>query len=294
MTEILEKSFEGEKLVETKVVLEIMRHSLKEKAPEKTDDKVRLSPEGRALADSKGEKVDAQPEVSLAWGSPRERTHETAFRTMMPDRIEADQSLEDIEATIAEEQKYGKKIIVDSRLDFDLSGPAGVEAMDAFKKGYYLENLFEKSDQRALETKDKISTTYLRQAGNVAEIVDRYAQQGDNFNRIVSKTDKYEEFGNQMERYLATHQGVVECFVAKVLEKKYGVEKRREFQKDLGNGYKETEGARLEIINQGGEQKIVMTFKLGEKDETEELDRDLIRGIIQERQEFEEKISANE
>jgi hypothetical protein len=294
MGEILGAKFEGEKLVETKVILELMRHSLKEKAPEKTDDKVRLSPEGRALADAKGEKVDAKPEVSLAWGSPRERTHETAFRAMMPDYVEEDQTLEDIEATIAEEQEYGKKIIVDSRLDFDLTGPAGVEAMDAFKKGHYLENIFEESDQRALETKDKVSTTYLRQAGNIAEIVDRYIKVGNNFNRLASRTDKYEEFGNQLERYLASHQGVVECFVAKVLEKKYGVEKRGDFQKGLGNGFKETEGIRLEIINRGAEQKITMTFRMGEKDETVELDQNIIGEIIKERQDFEEKILTKE
>ncbi|MDD4902047.1 MAG: histidine phosphatase family protein [Patescibacteria group bacterium] len=287
-------NFEGERQVETRVVLEIMRHSIKEKAPEKPDAEIRLSQAGRDLANLKGERLQAQPEVSLAWGSSRKRTHETALRSMLPEHINPYQSLEEIEAMIAQEQKYGKKVIVDDRLNFDLSGPAGVEAMDAFKKGEYLENIFEKSDQRALELGDKTSSTYLRQAGNVAEIIDRYAQVGNNFNRLAARTDKYEKFGNQLERYLATHQGIFECFVAKVLEKKFGVEKRREFQKGLGNGSKETESIRVEIINRGPEQKIIVNYKIGDRQESVELDRNLIEEIIKERQEFDEKFSNKE
>jgi hypothetical protein len=296
MPENLETKFEGEKPVETKVILEFMRHSIREKDPSKANKNLRLTPEGRELADEKGEKLEAQPEVSLAWGTSRERTQETSFRAMLPDYIEKDQTLEEIEGMVAQEQKYGKKMIVDDRLNFDLSGPAGIPANEDFNNGKYLGSpyLFEQSDLKAIETGDKISTTYLRQAGNVAEIVDRYIKVGNNFNRLASKINKYEEFGNQLERYLGSHQGVVECFVAKVLENKFGVEKRREFQKGLGNGFKETEGIRLEIINRGAEQKITMTFRMGEKDETAELDRNLVNEIIQERQKFEEKINQRE
>ena len=283
---------ENEQRVKTKIILEFMRHGEKENDKTKSDEEVRLTEKGRMMAGEKGEELDPQKEVSLAWGSPKKRTQETALRAMFPD-IDPNASLEDIEEMIREEQKFGKKLIVDERLSFDLSGPEGKEMLAAFKEGKYLQYLISESDKRAIELGDKTSSSYLRYAGNISEIINRYAKIGDNFNRIASKDDKYKEFGNQLKRYLATHQGVAEGFVAKVLEEAQGPEKRDEFISSVGSGFKETEGIHLEIQNNGNHQEITITYQINGNKETIAVACEIIEKIIQERGDFEEKIIKN-
>jgi len=290
-----EKSPEGEKQIETKVILEFMRHGEKDPnktEPIKTDEEIRLTEKGRKMAQEKGEKLNPQAEVALAWGSPKVRTHETALHASFPE-IDANASLEEMEELIKKEQKVGKKLIVDPRLSFDLSGPEGKEMLAAFKEGKYLPFLVESSDERAIATGDKKSSTYSRYAGGIAEIIDRYAIIGNNFNRIASKTDKYEEFGNQLERYLASHQGVVEGFVAKILEKQEGKAKRDEFIKSIGSGFKETEGIHVEIINSGTDQKIAITYGMNGDKETIMVGQEIIKEIVNEKDKFEKKVDEN-
>jgi len=285
-------SQEGEK--EAKIILEFMRHGKKEDSKEKSNEDLLLTEEGRVQAHKKGEKLNPQTEVSVAWGSPKKRTQETAAHVMLAnEEINPKASLEEMEEAIAKELKVGKKVIKDERLDFDLSGPEGKEMMAAFKEGKYLPFLVEKSDQRAIELGDKVSSTYTRYAGNIAEIIGRYAQIGDNFNRIASKTDKYEKFGDKLERYLASHQGVVEGFVAKVLEKTEGKEKRDEFIASVGGGFKETQGISVEIINKGNEQKIGITYEINGNKETLEIDKKLLDDIVEERKLFEKEVEKN-
>ena len=285
------ESESGEK-IKTKIILEFMRHGEKESDKTKSDEEVRLTEKGRMMAKEKGEEIDPQKEVALAWGSPKKRTQETAFRAMLPD-IDPNASLEEIEEIIKEEQKFGRKLIVDERLGFDLNGPMGQEMFAAFKEGKYLQYLINESDKRAIELGDDTSSSYLRYAGNISEIINRYAKIGDNFNRIASKDGKYEEFGNQLERYLATHQGVAEGFVAKILEETQGPEKRDEFISSVGSGFKETEGIHLEIQNNGNHQEITITYQINGNKETITVSRDLIENIIKDREDFEKKIIKN-
>lgn len=283
---------EKEKQIVTKIILEFMRHGEKESDKTKSDEEVRLTEKGRKMAQEKGVELDPQSEVALAWGSPKKRTQETAIHAMLPE-INENASLEEMQEVIAQEQKVGKKLVEDERLNFDLSGPEGKEMMDAFKAGQYLQYLIEKSDQRAIELGDQTSSSYSRYSGNIAEILNRYAKIGDNFNRIASKSEKYEEFGNQLERYLASHQGVVEGFTAKVLEKTQGAEKRDEFIKSLGSGFKETEGIHVEVVNNGNEQKISIAYKLNGDKETIEINKELLEEIIKDRQDFEKAVEEN-
>ena len=280
---------EKEKKIETKIILEFMRHAEKENDKTKIDKEIRLNEKGRKMAQEKGETLEPQKDVSLAWGSLKKRTQETALRAMLPE-INENASLEEIQEIIAQEQKIGKKLIEDERLDFDLSGPEGKEMLAAFKEGKYLPYLINESDKRAIELGDKTSSSYSRYAGNIAEIVNRYAKICDNFNRIDSKSDKYEEFGNQLERYLASHQGVVEGFVAKVLEETQGAEKRDEFIASLDGGFKETQGIHVEVINNGDEQKISISYKIGDNEEILEINSELLEKIIKEREGFEKEV----
>ena len=60
-----------------RVVLHFLRHSIKEKAPEKRDQEIQLTPEGRRLAAEKFENPIDMRFAHVA-GSSRVRTHETA------------------------------------------------------------------------------------------------------------------------------------------------------------------------------------------------------------------------
>lgn len=286
----LENSSQHEnlKFPESRVVLEFMRHSKKEDGKGKKNDDIRLSDDGRKLAQQRGKELDVHPEVSLGWGSPRDRTQETVSHIMLANEdIDSGVSLEEIEKIIAKELKVGKKIKIDDGLNFDFSGPEGEEMLEAYKKGEYIKYLVEKSDQRAIDLKDKDSSTQHRYVSGIANIIERYLKVGNNFNRIVSKKDKYEKLGNQLERYVVTHQGVIEGFMAKVLEKQKGLKARDEFVSLIGNGFDETRGMNIQIINKGTEQKVILTYELDSKKEEIELDEDLIKEMIKESNEFE-------
>lgn len=289
----LEKAHEIEKKIRTKVILEFMRHAKRDKDDPNPDEEIRLNEEGRKMSKKKGEILSPQKNVSLAWGSQFKRAQETSLHAMLQE-IGVDDSLEEMDAEISKHQKYGKKIIVDKRLGYDLSGSSGGESLKAFKEKRYIPYVIEKSDQLSIKAGDKISTTYTRHAGGLAEIIYRYSQVGNNFNCLVSeKKDKYERFGNQLERYLGTHSGIQEFFLAKVIEKNEGIEKRNNFIKLLGGGFKETEGMRVEIINDENEQEITIYYQLGGKNEKLVVEKKLLEEIIEERNAFEKKVNEN-
>lgn len=142
----------------------------------------------------------------------------------------------------------------------------------------------------------------MRHAGNISEILERYIRIGNNFNKLVSKANEKEreEYGNRLERYLGSHQGVLETFILKILEKTQGKEKRDEYIKAIGDGFKETQGFRVEIVNVGDEQKILLTYETPDKsgnedfkEETIEIDKNLIGEIIEERKKFEKEVERN-
>mgnify|MGYP001582948528 FL=1 len=293
---MFEKSFstpEQEKPVETKIILEILRHGKKESDKTKTDEELRLTEEGRKMSQEKGSALSPQAEVSVGFGSSKKRAQETALRVMLPE-INENTSLEEIEKMISNEIKVGKKLVEDERLDYDFDGPEGKEVVEAFKVGQYFQYMLEKSDQRAIELGDEVSSTYSRLAGNIAEIINKYTVIGNNFNRIASEKDDYKKFGNQLERYLGSHAGVIEPFIARILEETCGKEKRDEFISSLGGGFKETDGIHVEVINKGKEQKIVMTYKVNGGIENLEISKELLERIIGEREEFEKMVSKQQ
>lgn len=93
-----------------------------------------------------------------------------------------------------------------------------------------------------------------------------------------------------MERYLGTHAGISESFVAKILEKTKGIDERDAFVKNLGSSFKETEGMRIEIVNKGKEQRFFLSYEINGKSVSMEIDSSVLYGIISEREEFEKKI----
>ena len=281
VSQMSESHAEQEQEFESKVVIELMRHGKREKHPDQAQDggpRLPLTSAGRAQADARGEALHPQSEVALGWGSPRDRARETAYRVMLAsEEIGSEDTLEEIEAKIAEELRYGKKMIADERLDFHDNGPIAAAGVAAYHAKQYM--------------------PYTRMAGNVAELVLREASAGKAFNRIASQTDKYEATGNRLERYMGTHQGIAESFVAKILEEVQGDAAKKEFLDSVGSGFNETEGAHIEIINKGqNDQVIRMTYKLkddsGEREESVEFGVDVLRKIISDRETFDAQIAA--
>jgi broad specificity phosphatase PhoE len=281
--------------VETKTILEFMRHAQPESSEGKTDERRRLTSAGRAQSNKKGEELDPQTRASLAWSSPRDRAKETAYRVMLANEdIDPNASLEEIEEAISKEVKFGKKMIIDERLDYNDAGELGNKLWEADDKGEFYSWLLDESDKEALKYPGNKTITYTRAAGNIAEIIKRYTKFGNNFNKAASRTDEYKKFNNQIERYLGTHQGIVELFIAKLLEKIKGIEKRDEFIKALGEGFDFTSGPRIEIINKGNYQSIYLIYDDidGEKEKLE-IKRELLEEIITEKVNLEKLVNAH-
>jgi len=283
------------KPLETEVRLEIFRHSKKENDPNRPNSELLLTPEGRELAHKKGQELNPDAQVSVAGASPMDRAAETAMLITMAneDKIDITDSLEEMDQKIAAEIKVGKKIYRDECLGFNIDGPIHDEGMAAFKSGVYVEWLSKDSDRQAIAKGDQISTAYLRQAGNIAELVNRYSKIGNNFNRLAAEKKKADQdFPDHLERYLASHQAVAECFVAEVIKDQEGQSAAAAFLADLKNGWAETEGVGFRIINKGPEQIIKMSYQdKGERREIE-VEIETINKIIEAREEFEKKIKA--
>lgn len=301
---ILENILEREpKKKVTKIVMEFMRHGKREKGATPSEDEnpdLRLTLTGRVQADARGRELNPQAEVSLGWGSDKTRTKETFFHVMGKKLgIEVEDTFEDIKEKIKKLQPVGKKMIQDERLGFSVGGPIGEDAAKAYYEKRYMPWLIQESDALALEKKDEISSCYTRTAGKLAEILLRYIEVGNNFQRLIAEdaNRKYEQYGNRLERYLGTHQGVSESLVAKVLELTWGEETKNAFVKSVGAGFDEIEGVRFEIVNRGKEQKILMTYSVKEGSvpvhKTVEFGREVVENIIEERKAFERKINPD-
>ena len=158
---------EGEKQVETKVILEIMRHGEKEIAHDKSNEEIRLSEKGRNDAIEKGERRSPDINSSVAWGGDKKRTQETAALVMLANEItdgklDSNASLEEINETVNKGLGFGKKIGIDNRLSFYPNGPTGPDLQKSFKEQRLLNYLLEDSDKLAIEKVDKTTSTYSR------------------------------------------------------------------------------------------------------------------------------------
>ncbi len=287
----------AEKTPPTKVVIELFRHSFKENDANRPNSELLLTPKGRELARNHGENLRPYPERAVAGASLLDRTAETAMLTMLADEIdiETDDSLAAMEEKVANYLPVGKKLYRDERLGFTLSdGPAGEAALQSFKEGKYIEWLIKDSDKDVLKNRDEVTTSYLRQAGNIAELLERYQAVGNSFHRLVEDKDKLEQHGAKLERYLVSHQGVAESFVAKAIEIQEGLAARNQFTTNLGNGWAETKGIHIEIINDENGQRSFISYQEADGKEKELLVKaDTLVAIIKEREEL-EKVCAKQ
>ncbi len=253
----------SEKKEHAKIVLRFSRHDEKGKGADDTE--VRLTEQGRLhAAGLSRDGVDLTNTV--AFGSPRKRTQETAGLIMAggQEGVLGTESLEDLKNIVNKDIGFGSKITQDKRLDFIMppKGPYLDEMMVAFKEGRLLKYLVEESDAKAKQMgggRDLMS--YSSQASKIAEIVAKYLKIMPRWEKIVNDDEK--DVAPVMERILASHQSVTESFLAKVIEMTKGVDERDAFVESLGDqGFGFAEGFKIEIEKDDkGEDQLRISFK---------------------------------
>ena len=269
----------------SKIELIFMRHDEKPKANTESDEEVRLTPAGRMHAKEKSEQDDIGQ--SMAFGSPRKRTLETSGLVMSGklEEITGTESLEELKEKLDKDLllKSGSKIRVDDRLNFeaDFTSNYGKKALEAAKSGNYLKFLVEDSDRLAKEDDNNKSSTYTTQAQAIASIIKKYIDIAPRFDKLAQDKDK--KYGDTMKRFFGSHQGVIESFLAKLIEKTKGIEERDKFVKILNNqGFDYAEGFDIDIKNKElGEPTVHISYKKEKDGEIIfEFDEDLPKEII--------------
>ncbi|MBI5530292.1 MAG: histidine phosphatase family protein [Candidatus Doudnabacteria bacterium] len=287
MFEKSRQDIEPKEVAKTKVILEFFRHGEKEKV-DKPENEIRLTEKGRDMATNRSNEINPQPEVSIAFGSPRQRAQETAGRVLLAssEKIPSNASLEDIETFIESEIKNGKKIISDPRLDFqqDRQSEFGQKHLAAFKAGRIMDFMVNESDSLAEQLQDPEAFSYSRIAANIAKILKKYLKVGNSFEKIVERSpEKYQDYNNQLERYFGTHQTVGESFIAKLLEDTQGPETRDQYLKEVGgSGVAELQGFQVEITNEGQKQSAIIHAKTGGKQWDIVINEEILNKLISE------------
>ena len=271
-----------------------MRHEEKEEEKEndktKSDEEVRLTPMGKIRAREKAEMDDIGQ--SMTFGSPRKRTQETAGLVMSGklDDITGAESLEELKEKLDKDLplESGSKIRVDDRLNFevDFASDYVKKALEAAKRGNYLKFLVEDSDRLAKEDNNNKSSTYTTQAQAIASIVKKYLNIAPRFNELAQ--DKNNNYEDTMKRFFGSHQGVLESFLAKLIEKTKGVGERDKFVQVLNNqGFDYAEGFNIDIKNKESSEPIIHISYTKEKDGeiifeyNEDIDKDVLLRIAE-------------
>ncbi len=254
---------EGREQITSTIDLRFFRHAEKESDKNKSDKEIELTETGRKQAVEKSEDKDISQAV--AFGSKRKRTQQTAGLVMggRLDEITGNESIDELKEKLNKELKIGSKIGVDKRLDFDIdfSTGFGKKALEAVKNGEYLKFLVEQSDMLAESYKDTATETYSGMAGRVAEIVKKYFAIAPRWDKLAQDKDK--NYKDTLKRFLGTHQGIGESFLAKIIEQTKGKAERDAFVSALGNqGFDFAEGfdVKIETIDDKT-QNIHVSFK---------------------------------
>lgn len=247
-----------------KIELHFFRHDEKESDKLKSDIEIRLTEDGKNHAISLSDR-DTNLSQSVAFGSPRKRTQETASLRMagFHDEITGSETLEELKEKLNNDLKYGSKLNVDQKLDFNLpeSGEYLEEGLATFKEGKLLKWLVDKSDKRFEELNvEEGYFSYSNQAKQIAQIIEKYLNILPRWKQLVEDKDK--KYEPEMERFMGTHQTVGECFLAKVIELTKGIEERDIFVEVLdGGGFDFSEGFEVDIVESDNGPQVHVKYR---------------------------------
>jgi len=256
-------NFENKETVTSRIDLRFFRHAEKESNKDTSNEEVELTETGRKHAVEKSEDKDISQ--AMAFGSPKKRTQQTAGLIMggRLDEITGNENMQELKEKLDKELKLGSKVGVDKRLDFssDFSTDFGKRVLESANRGEYLKFLVEESDELAKSLRDDDAETYTRVAGQVAEIVKKYLGIASHWDTLAQ--DQSKNYKDTLKRFLGTHQGVAEPFLAKIIEQTKGKTERDAFVSVINNqGFDFAEGFDVEIQTIGGKnQNIHISFK---------------------------------
>ena len=278
-----EGDLEHEAAPEVLVRLHFNRHFEKGQLPEgATDDRrIPLSAQGKLNA-----KESASHEVDLsrsrAIGSPRERAPHTAALLMAGKypEIDATEDLDELERKVREISGTMALVRIDERLDFidDPEAPLGRMLNDAYARKQYFKAILHESDQIARAQGSEYESTYSHKAARFAELILHYLDA----TARLSTTKKWSD-RKKFERFLGTHQGLSESFLAKLVEVTQGVDAREAFAREIGDeGFDYGEGFDVEIGQRGDEQvaSVIYTNRCDGKTSRIPIDSGILRTII--------------
>ena len=255
--EFSEATTNPEQNEKAKVVLHIFRHSKGEPKGEGIVDAQRqLKPEGRELAARQS--MAQGGTYALAFGSPRIRAQQTAAIMMQPE-LGQEKDHAALLKKLNQGLEYGSRVGEDERLDFDdnFSTPYGKIWKSHFDKTY-LTYVVNGSDADAVQLGDKDAITYSRMASNVASLVLKYTSVSKQWDKMtIDEPEKYSSA--TLERFMGSHGGVPESFLAKVIELTKGKSERDNFVAAVGECFRETEGIDVEIMSD--EQNPTITIR---------------------------------
>ncbi|MDP3964067.1 MAG: hypothetical protein Q8Q20_00185 [bacterium] len=259
---------EGEDMPESKVVLHFFRHDRKENSrPEQDDKDVELTIEGRSNALQMGKLFPSKIETSWAAGSERIRSAHTALNRMAAQTglLTPRMSYEQASRIVNEELKVGKKVTMLPELGFSYEEKFYETVSERIRQGHFLEFVANESDALALKQQDTTSSTYSRAAANFASLIAREMRAANAWQRVVREhPEKYADQENTMERYLGSHQVILENMYMKVVEKTHGREKLLQFIENMrdeegkANGFDFHEGYTFTITNGTEGQKLML------------------------------------
>lgn len=282
---------------QSEILLHFMRHGEKAKSQNgQSDYEVRLTPEGRQKAKAKAGKTNLRQ--AMAIGSPRERAQETVALVMagFDNDITGNENFNELKEKIDSWRgsingaRISTQVFSDKRLDFTLDDktPLGAKEMEAYLAKRYLSFVVSDTDRLAEELGDRETSTYSKMAGAVAEIVKKYAKVADRWHELVN--DEKKQYEETMERFLGSHGGVTESFLAKIIEKTKSIEERDNFVKAVGNQFDFLEGFEVKIIKKSGNDASTIHIKYQKNNKDgegifsfdEEIPTELIDEIIKE------------
>ncbi|MFA6908417.1 MAG: hypothetical protein WC289_00855 [Patescibacteria group bacterium] len=262
---------------DSRISLHFTRHGEKEKDPNKSNRERLMTAKGRQQAIEKGKKREGRHDAAMAFGSHVVRSQQVAGYEMAIAQgrtdITGDETLEELKAKLDQDLEYGHRVGEDKRLGFDFYDKEYERITDeAYDKKQGLKFVVEESDQLAEKMGDSKSISYSRAASNIAQVVEKYIKIAPTFNTLVSDSEKREQYGDTMERFMGSHAGVIDCFLAKVVEKIKGVEERDALVRALGNqGFDETEGFEVDIVktSHSDEPSVRVMYDKKDKDGNE-------------------------
>lgn len=260
----IEGGKELEKTIHSTVTLNMFRHD------EKDGDK--LTPAGRQhVIEEAMKRFGADNPHSVAFGSPQKRSQETALLAMSGKNLDTElvtnyTSVAELEQAVNEEtgieqRGYGSKLGIRDNLNFKFEGPIMDQIKQAMKDKRYFEWLATEADT-SIKPGDEKNWNLNRQAGNIAAEILKYVQVGKNFDKLVEQKP---EVGDKLDRFLGSHSGVLESFLARVVEKTHGQAEREKFVKVIPDAFDYFEGFTAEIITKNAGEEPTVHIKYEKK-----------------------------